>query len=586
MHALPLMLLVTIVPAPTPVVTDNPTYAHEISLPWDLANLGQPGTITRVVAGDVTGDLRPDVFARGGASGSDILFMYAPVQGVSMIKLAQPANDFDIAVGDGPNGVDVLVIVGADGLRRMVFSGTSFVADSPVGGNWLNAQLLRCGNVNATGGVDYVGVKDDASRDKLIYRRENGTESVITTGHAILDVQLLHWGAGATLQAAVMSAWGVEVYNLETGLRATWFENGSMISDAIAVVHVGTAGPDRLMFASHLAAGTTLIKQLKRSNPSIEDTPVTITGDAVVAMAACPANAGAGENLIVSFAHARTSLELTNQNSSSSAPLFSLTWSQDVGIPVTPADQQTLPANQAVPIYRDMDNDGLADVLLARSDAEGTTFELFTDSFREGSGHNVVPGAQFFLVQGQNPTVDFPNSIYQLPFLFPTLEEGSLHIEITVWRQNHNSLVLDPIAVGRYLCPLPTEGSGAMVASNIPIGTGTPCLTDVRWLEIRQVHWDDVLHKIVKAGPTYTAFIAGLDDWTILHPDVNDYPYVDVLGPPPTFEVCTSYSIGPWPVHQQSRRRRTDPPYPQVANPGPLIDCTPTNACASVDYID
>src|SRR5262249_39380348 len=105
--------------SPFAAAQSNPDFAHELDIALETATYRAPGTITRSVAGDVTGDLRPDVFARGGPNGASILFLYAPFQGAATAMLTQTANDFDIATGAGSNGRDALAFVSSSGLKLL-----------------------------------------------------------------------------------------------------------------------------------------------------------------------------------------------------------------------------------------------------------------------------------------------------------------------------------------------------------------------------------------------------------------------------------------------------------------------------------
>jgi hypothetical protein len=554
----------------------NPTFTHEVALPWDEVAFGAHGTITRLVSGDFTGDLRPDVFARGGTAGSDVLFIYAAAQGSGIVKLLQSANDFDVAVGDGPAGRDVLYIAAPDGLRRMIYVGTSetvpFSSEQPLTGNWYNAKLVRCGNVNGTGGVDLVGLTSDPTRKTVVYRRDNGTETTFTVASPILDIQLLHWGSGSTLQAALLMENGVRMYTLETGLPAdVLIPDYGIPGGSITVVHQGTNGPDRLMWTLHSDTSHTVLRQLRRNDPDKIDYEFELPRNDVVSLATGASNGPLfGENLLVSFEGTYSPLQFTNQATATGAPLFEMAHSQSVTWtimetfpPVTP-----LP-NHATAIYRDLDNDGLSDLVLPMTTSGGATFEILS-SGPAGPGQR-FDGAQFYLGD-VFPVLDMGTSVYEFSFKFQSVQYNTA--EFVVWRNEGTSTDLQAKAMYRYLVPLPQSVEKMRVTGIAfldPVDPFDTCGPDVRWLEVRQLELDPQGNPVA-TGPTYACAVAGGDTGEALWPGAGGgYPYFQVYDESAAALLCLTDNS--FPLSELTKRRRATPPSGSTATlPGSLSE--------------
>ncbi len=160
-------------------------------------------------------------------------------------------NDIVTVAGAGVGGRDGLATVGSDGLRMRTFSpGTSAFTWTALSthANWLGAKKIRVGDLDGSGSSDYAGV---GSTGLFVVCRFNGTSPAprFTVPNAIRDLQLVQWDADSARELAVLTTWGLYVYESNGTLDASFAKPGGS-AGAIAVVHSAGSGTDEVAWLS------------------------------------------------------------------------------------------------------------------------------------------------------------------------------------------------------------------------------------------------------------------------------------------------------------------------------------------------
>lgn len=555
------------------------SFEWETSVAWP-SSLGSPGSIGRVVAGDVDGDLRPDVFARGAASPGtpdgthDVLFLSAPWLGNGLMKLGIRAIDVDFQAGRPGN----LAFVKNSGLWLLSWAPSSSppFAETQVasGAPWAGAKKVRCANLDSSAGDDYAGVAPDGHT--LVLRRTNtgGTTTVLVdVTDQVVDLFALQWVQGGSDEIAVLTTDDLFFYD-GTGSLLDSFAAPVAGPGVIARVRFGTNGPDRVAWVSRDSSGdTTRFDLVRRASPQLEG-PVTPEFSDVVAMAAADVDHDGDEDLVMTHAADRQAWIYKSGFVNGTSRVYSANRSHAVDD--EHLDPEDVLTNGSTFVFADLGNDLAPDLLLPVESAEGTSFEILSSIDRIKATSAEV----FENIASQAFVLDEASSPMLVAFQFKSLdfdEAGDMtHVQVIVWDQVDATTDLTPAAdlpaqyfeiePGQFVSPDPVWGAYDVA---LHLGTNeTGCSMPVRWIEVRLVQWED--DELIDSGPTYTCAITTriADFCAIDNAQIQEIPLVTNL----TCQGATSCSpepdSGSFAGQAIPRTRKPGPPSGNVTSVG------------------
>jgi hypothetical protein len=171
------------------------------------ASFGTP-SFTRTASGELTGDGMPDAVT---LSGTQPVLLWNVAYYDAQIELPRQANDFDIAAYTGTLGPDGVAVVNGTGLELITLtSPTSFSGAVIEQGVWAGALRLRCGNIDSSGPIDFVGIASDGHEVLVRYGDASSTTSFTST-NAVLGLEIGQWDLGA-LEIFLLTTSGLELY--------------------------------------------------------------------------------------------------------------------------------------------------------------------------------------------------------------------------------------------------------------------------------------------------------------------------------------------------------------------------------------
>lgn len=549
----------------------TPAFEWETSVTWPDA-LGDPGAIGRVVAGDVDGDLRPDVFARGAASpgtpdGSfEILFLDAPWLGNGTLKLGVRSIDFDMEAGS-PGDPDVLAFTKVSGLWRLAwnptvnppFSETQIASGAP----WAGATKVRCADFDESEERDYAGLATDGHNVVLRRTNSGGTTTVLVdVVDQVVDMFVLQWLEGGAQELAVLTTDDLFVYS-GSGTLIDTFTPPSPGAGIIAPVHFGTAGPDRVAWASLDSAGaTTRFDLVRHATPQLEG-PLTPQYDDIVAMAAADYDNDGDEDLVMTHRSDRLAWLYKSGFVDGNSRVFHPNRSQAVNVPELDPDAEVLP-NGGTFVFRDLGNDHRPDLLLPVEVNGVTTFEVLSTVHRADA-----TSVEIFAVSGQQFLFDTILNPLSASYKINTLDfdpQGSMtHLQVIVWNQENATTPLDATSDSdaQYFVIQSSQFSGEpdpfWQVQSVHIDLDelhTTCTMPVRWIEMRLVEMDGT--EMIDAGPTYTCAVTTR---------YTDFCVIDTLGNS-EMELVPSFDCGGvpcWPSLGSTAAQAI----PRTRKPGP-----------------
>lgn len=573
------------------------------------------GNAARTVSADFTGDGVLDVFLMIGNQPTLVIdpdsagWTYAFTQPLSV-------NDFDRK----PRAVGAvnadLAFVNAQGLQLLdVQAG----CDAPVvtvieAGLWVGARVVRVGDVNADGLLDYVGIGSD--QKKLLVRLGVATGSPTTTSVTLPsstgEIVLLDWNGGGALELALLTYAGVELRQFDGSVLWTSANTGPR-GDAITRMRPNGAELDSLAWVRK--KGSTGTQELlvfeydgSTSTPLVRTTDLTDAwaGTSVFGIASADVRGNATEvgggvepttddDLdLVTFDQSNFGPRFFLNTSPASIPggnYFSADASERIGLGGL---MQPMPAgNQARPAFADLTGDGYPDLLVP------------------------VQSTALCLLRGQPPPFPVPmlygTEVYQSLHKFQSEESnqtsavrmfsvgvnltnmvgegtGYTHVNLITWHQDSATGTLTKES--NYVYPLPTGIGWPLsfkpkfpLGAKLDFGSGerfqsiSPALQDRYWIEARVVtatiHPQTLEASITAAGASWIGYVnfdpasycATADDgWFFVSADLEqpDQAYNVTLEPQGT---CPSRPI-PFPIFKMKRKLPPPPSGQLPPSPG------------------
>ncbi len=560
--------------AQNPPLTEFPS---EVGIPWPV-ELGELGSVTRVVSGDLDGDARPDVFAlsRPSDEGTEpspdarkLVMIQDPWQGAGTLVLPDLVHDIAYLprVSNAPAGL--LAQVGPEGLQVVAWSAggpSPFVTETVSNVTpWLGAMMIRGADLDNTAGQDFVGLAAD--RHNVILRRGGASPVtlVFDVGAEVIDLVGLQWIEGGPQEVAALTRVALKVYD-NTGTLLDTFTPAASGFAAFAPVRFGENGPDRLAWVTSTAGGLTRTLNLVRHlTPQVEG-PTTTPWDDVVAVRAADMDHDGDEDLVM--AHGATNEMHVYSNGAAQGLARVYAWGRSQAV----TDEILTPSNgipnESNPIFADLSSDGNADLLKAvqYSDVEAgtvTRFEILrADPLQEFTSEDVFASdyAFDFALGTIEATIDF--------WIWPFVPQGATHLQVVVFNQSNAQSYLTPTSDSHKLYSLaggspvigPWQVYDVTMSRGGPLANWDECTMPIRWVEVRFVKLD-ANGNIVTPWPTATvAVLTRGDDYCAIFEQGNEQM---TLQPP--FDHCPGNAtcvtgLGSWQAEAITHRRRTSPP--------------------------
>jgi len=563
---------------------------HEVSVPWNTA-LGSPGLLGRSTSIDATGDGRLDLFVRGGAGNAEIVFFDGVWSGSGSLNTGIACRDFDAAPNAGPDEIGALAFVNSSGLnllKRNPLASPTFAFESPTSvaaGPWIDAKIVRTGDVDGVGSLDYVGVKADGRT--LILRANGGPSDLeVDVGRDILDVVLVNWAPGAAREIAVLSLQGVEIRSGSLSPIDALVVAGHN-SVAIASLAVPSEAVDRLAWiGKKVATGRTHFALLRQALPRVHN---LLELDAQDATAFGISTGDVDGDLDTDVVITRTSTGAPWYLAS--APYAQTPWfSGKVEISVP---SPTMSVGQAV--LARFANDDTTELVLPAYSGSNAKLELFispmVSRLVSADVFQFVPDIfeddpEVLLLVDPNP--QFREVRFQLNFLNESLAPPAVgedrRFEVTVWKVAQGSNNVAPNAETRYWIDWPavTPYQGFIlhgVRLPLPAPDSVHCDLVPRFIEVRQVRTTPA-GVVIESGPTYTFGVSrGNADYGQYWPSGQSHEFADlrlISGVPNSNFFCPDPADSP--VHASAIviRRKPNP----VAGQGVLLPAPVPGATA------
>lgn len=409
-----------------PRIPPKPSY----TIPWPAAL--SPVSFGRGISGDLTGDHLRDVVL---LSNNRATMMFGVGVYGAFIEFPGRADDIDIVPRGGPQGLDALAIVRAEGLALGTFDpATQALAVNPLaGGDWILARAVRTADMDASGTADIVGISQDGLRVLTALQQSDHAWSAgpsTTAPHEVLQFIPMEWDGDPLPELAAMTSYGLEIFERNGTVR---FSVPYPASSPASLVAVSVPGRTRQVLVwVYEFVHAPLDVHFMVLDMILPPADTDIGALDVAALAAADYDHDFDDDLFVSQRSSHDVIYVPNHFDASapSAPMFLDTY-VDVGIisvgpPFTPA-----PANNAMPVVCDLDNDGDADLLFPVQSSQ----HVFV---QPGTLHRAEASSPWF----KQPYCMSGHVNFKLKAP-PLVPPSSTHVLIDVWRQPDISAEFD-----------------------------------------------------------------------------------------------------------------------------------------------
>ncbi len=389
------------------------------------------------------------------------------------------ANDVAVVRGAASADRDALAVVSASGLELKTYVETattppaSFTSALLDGGQWAGAKLVHSGDLDQDGDADLIGVASDGLAVLSMINAGGGSWGsssilfALPATHVARDVALLNWIGPATPEIAVVSTWGVEVFD-QSGLRL-WFRRSAQTDNLMAVLRQAdgsTPSVDRIALVYRDLIGDR--QYLAVCSRSGDEPDVLLNSPLapldIVAVASGDRDNDGADDLLLSHTQRYDLRLLVNQRgpppkSWSTVPSFIYDPSDTTGTRTkifTIGEPSTFAGNVATPILADLDGQAGGEpylpVLGAGYAVQFPWVDLFTGAppgsgYVSGTTHEYFRRCQFLYspVGGTLPPEFGIGDAMVVDLLLMPAEtiivpSAADAIELVVWRHHSNQL--------------------------------------------------------------------------------------------------------------------------------------------------
>lgn len=528
--------LFTLALCPCATGQGTPSWSYSHTTVWDETTVGPGRAVVRMVAGEVTGGAQLDVLALGGPGNTNLLLLDAVESNTAMLLHGATVRDFDLAPKDPSTGLQELVYVDATGLWRSGWiAGVGFDASdlitTPGSQPWALARKVRCGLVDATAGLDYVGVSQNLRR--VMYF--GGTQwSTLDTGPRVYEVLLIDWHGDARLEIALLTQDAVTILDA-TSQEIARFNRTFVPGDAIASFRTGTGSTEGVAWLCQTAGGGAPTLTVLTSAGVA---PASLDLADAVALRAGDADADGLDDLIFARANALAPSWLRNLGTTGAPNFTAATRAIAIADPGVPPPNVPCVA----PLLTDLNNDEFADLLvpvggtsmaaLVFMVADTTPLEPpdppaggpFYEINPLGEALNTDPIPGFFPrcggeVDGIGAIYDEVLDTLRWSAYFDLIPPTATHLEVRLWKRQvavpANPPYTDPACLLlRYLPITAAPNPDFTFRAVTEIETtqlSLPCAERALWIEMRLVQISGPIGNpsSFKAWPMYTAVLIG-----------------------------------------------------------------------------
>ena len=443
------------------------------------AGLGGSGAFGRGVPAHLTQGQLPDaVLLRG----TTPVLLVRPDQFFAPTAIPVTANDLDTLRGAGPGGLDALVFIGPAGVTLGWFDtvehefATELATDESQGG-----LLVRAADLDGDDAVDFVVVEADGTTVTPYLAQPGGgftAGASFTTLAPTLDLVPLRWDADAGLEFALLTTFGVELFDDDGSPETSWA--AALPGGALCAFSEQASSVDRLLW---ITAWAPPAKQfLMTLSPGGVDDIVNLGSLDAFAAVATDYDLDGFDDILVSHKYSQDLLWFENLRSGSNptGASFSAQNTDMIAFRVGP-DASSAPENEAWPIVSDFDGDGDDDIVFAN----GETLELGVLRGETIDQAAMLPG-----VLSAAYKIDATSQVGVLEVQFDapvSIPGAATALELEVWRQLDLALPMESTSVEHLMIELPASWP---LTVSVPLPESDAQFTSCYYLQVRLVEQD------------------------------------------------------------------------------------------------
>ncbi len=406
---------------------------------WPISStIDTSGGVTSMATGDFNGDWIADAFVV-----IDGIAYFVPCPDVfSSLFPIDDLDAVDVATlpAAGWNGIDAVLVVGADGLHVVQRgSTTSAMSATLLASGWTTVVQLCVADVDGDANVDVLGLDGDGTTLRRLEANGSGWDSSTSSftqlgASAVIEIDVLDWNGDADLEVAAVLNDGFAVYDLSMTRQAI-YQGAAVVAGVTAQpVRHASGGKDRLAIVYWTPSDTQWLKEIS-SNHESAGLGLGILG--VVSRGTAAADllpsmtTPRGDDLVLSHTFSPWQPVLFNISTTTAT---SEPFSDSVGAAMEVQSWNSpSSANAATPGIADLDNDGDPDVLMAWADAPATMYVVRSVDTDEES-RKIYVGSEESLLSA-HPTIPGRN-LLTITLAEPAVHHGDEHyVELVVWHR-------------------------------------------------------------------------------------------------------------------------------------------------------
>lgn len=450
---------------------------------------GAPAPVSRVEAGQLSRDLRPDLV---GLAGDQVAVAFAVGVHDSAALLPTTTVDFALLPGAAANGCTGVVTVDASGLQLWTADTQGGVFLSrPVGSAaFANATRLRAADVNVDGEPDLVALMADQHTLRVLYSASTGdSESTIAFAPTVHDFVVLNWDFGPALEYALLTSNGVVV--VRNGGATVSVLGFGQAGDLMCVQPLAAGAYDRLAVLSRAGQADNLWIASRDGS----EAPVSLGGNVTVGMASGDLTGDGAPELVLSRQLWLSPMVLTHQPS---APSYSAASGNHYVLSIG-SEQYFVTSNQAQPAIADFDQDSDLDVAFPVQTDQRLAVWDSTPIDAAARRVGVAPLDYDYSTSTGLGTIALRVTPPLTTAFTPT------HLEVTVWNMAHIESTLEQEATAHLFVPVSWSGGFQDIALNL-LDRLEPM--SAYPIEVRPVVFDSVNQRVAQVGPTHCSALA------------------------------------------------------------------------------